>query len=189
MNNNRRNQRGRIKRGVEIIDRVVNEIVLPYSTMSNNKVMLSFARIFSDRDDDLVAHYLDKFIHNSNKDWGLCMLNADCGIVRGFFEYFSIPIEEDKIPDEVERIKAQIFGKNRFEIFPFEYEITRRFFLFANNHSLDDVDKWTDYIGIKDILLMKKINLYGNGLNWSKAWNCFAELAKDSFICSLLEKE
>jgi hypothetical protein len=84
-----------IKRGIEVINRVVNEIVLPYSVMPTNKVMLSFARIFAHKDNNLIAHYIDKFI-GANKDWGLYMLNADCGIVRAFFEFHSIPIEEDK---------------------------------------------------------------------------------------------
>ncbi|MDH6358947.1 hypothetical protein [Parabacteroides sp. PF5-9] len=176
-----------ISRGIDTIDRVVNGIVLPYSIMPNNKVMLSFARIFSHKDDDLVAHYLDKFIHNSNKDWGLYMLNAECQIVREFFTYHSIPMEEDKISDEIEMIEAQLSGINKFDIYPFEYEITRRFFLFANNHSLDSLDKGIEFMGVKEDILEKKIDFYGNGLNWSKAWNCFHEFAKEAFILMVLE--
>lgn len=82
--------------------------------------MLALSRIFAHKDDDLVAHYMDKFIYSSSKNWGLYMLNAECQIVRAFFNYHSIPMEEDKIPNEVDRIKAQLFGTNKFDIFPKE---------------------------------------------------------------------
>jgi hypothetical protein len=180
-------QEENIRRGVEVIDMVVDKIVLPYSTMTNNKIMLAFTRIFAHKDDDLVAHYIDKFICSAKKDWGIYMLNAECQIVREFFDYHSIPMEADKITDTRERIIAQLSEKDRFEIFPFEYEITRRFFLYANNHSLDDLDKWKDFAGIKEQLQKAEIDLYGNGLNWAKAWNCFNGLSKGTFVLFLMD--
>lgn len=55
-----------IDRGVDVIDNVISSITLPYSTMSDNKVMLSFAKIFAHEDDNLISHYLDKFIANND---------------------------------------------------------------------------------------------------------------------------
>ena len=174
------------KRGVNIIDRVVNEIVLPYSTMPDNKVMLSFARIFKHRGDGLISHYLDKFIGSNRKDFGNYYLSCDLGMIRDIFNHFNIPIEDDKIPDEIGRIKAQLSGKNRFEIFPFECELVRLFYLYANNHSLDNIDHQLNFVGMDKVLSDNKIDRYGNGINWSKAWNCFDHEGKEQFIHFLI---
>lgn len=45
-----------------------------------------------------------------------------------------------------------------------------------------DLDFELRRIGLKKA----KINLYGNGINWSKAWNCFNKLAKEGFVLSLI---
>jgi hypothetical protein len=182
-------QKELIMRGVSTVDRVVNEIVLPYSIMGNNKVMLSFARIFAHRDEDLVSHYLDKFIVNNDKDWGRYSLSCDLDMIREFFNYFDIPIEPDKYNDETELFLAQLDGKNKFDIFPFEYEIIRRFYLYGNNHSLDSLDKRFGFVGVDKELDEEKVSRYGNGINWSRAWNCFSDLAKESFVWYLIDTE
>lgn len=175
-------QKKQVKQGASIIDRVVNEIVLPYSTMSNNMVILSFAKIFAHKEDDLVSHYLDKFIANNDKDFGRYYLSCDLGMIRSIFNHFDIPMEADKITDERELIMAQLDGKNKFDIYPFEYEIVRRFFLYANNHSIDSLSKRAEFIDIDKKLNDEKLSRYGNGINWAKAWIHFDQLSKESFV-------
>ena len=87
----------------------------------------------------------------------------------------------------MELIMAQINGEDKFKIFPFEYEITRRFYLFANNNSLDNLNKRINIDGVDEKISKENISLYGNGINWSKAWNCFDELAKETIISFLID--
>ena len=75
-----KNNNKEIERGVKIINSVVDKITLPYSIMPDNRIMLSFSKIFAHKEDDLVSHYMDKFICNKDKDWGSYMLNAECAI-------------------------------------------------------------------------------------------------------------
>jgi hypothetical protein len=167
-------------RAIDVIDSVVNKISLPLSDMSDSKVSLLFARIFSQKDDNTISHYLDKFILNNDKDFGRYFLSCDDGMIRALFGFFDIPVEPEKISDAREKIIAQIKGRDKFEIFPFEYEITRLFYLFGNNNSLEALQEIAPeaFQRVKE----KKINLYGNGINWSKAWNVLNQPEKTRLI-------
>lgn len=169
-----------IDRGVDVIDNVISSITLPYSTMSDNKVMLSFAKIFAHEDDNLISHYLDKFIANNDKDFGRYYLSCDDDMIRTLFEYYKIPLETEKYSNNMKKIQAQIEGKDTFEIFPFEQEITRKFYLYANNHSLEALNDFAPeaFLRVKE----KGINLYGNGIHWSQAWNLLEHSEKQKIV-------
>jgi len=80
----------------------------------------------------------------------------------------------------MEKIQAQIEGKDTFEIFPFEQEITRKFYLYANNHSLESLNDFAPeaFLRVKE----KGINLYGNGIHWSQAWNLLEHSEKQKIV-------
>ena len=54
---------------------------------------------------------------------------------------------------------------------------------------MDKLNNFFDTVGIDEKLKKAKINLYGNGINWSKAWNCLDKHIKEKFILFLIESE
>lgn len=61
-----------VHRGIFVLDKVISDIVLPYSTMADNKISLSFSRIFAYKHENLINHYLDNFF--SQKDRNLVVI-------------------------------------------------------------------------------------------------------------------
>ena len=172
-------------KAIQLLDEVINKITIPFSTMEDNKVILKFMRIFSHKDDDLIAHYFDKFICSSKKDWGNYFFSCGIDMIRSFFEHFDINMEPDKYEDEIDLIRAQMSNKSKFEIYPYEFEILRRFYLIANNNSLQLLEKLTPeaFQRVKS----NKINLYGNGINWSLAWLILSEDEKNILVTHFLD--
>ncbi len=55
-----------------------------------------------------------------------------------------------------------------YYIHPFESHVIRQFYLMANNNSLELLSDIIPNAG--ELLEMAKIDLFGNGRNWSNAW-------------------
>ncbi|WP_236092988.1 hypothetical protein [Bacteroides thetaiotaomicron] len=80
-------------------------------------------------------HILDKWF---SKDGDLFdfYLNSSSDIQRYLLEALDIEVEPDKYPDYDSRIMAELSGKKRSEIYPFETEILREYVLIENIHDL-----------------------------------------------------
>ena len=151
-----------IQKAINVIDKV--------STLIVEKVPPYFvADALNDKmDREQYQYMLDKW---SSKQGDLFdfYLNTSSDLNRYLLEALDIVVEPDKYPDYDSRIMAELRnGKSRWDVYPFETEILRRFILFGYNNSLEV---------LKDISSSAwqtveeyKIDSYGNYLNWSVFW-------------------
>jgi len=176
----------KIQRSVNIIDQVINNITLPLAVMSETEISILFSRVFSHKDADLVKHYIGEFVHNNRKNFGGWFFSCEPQIIRELFEYYEMDMEPDQYPDSAKRYMAQIKGKSKEETLPFEYYIIYQFYLMAGNNSLQLLEKIVPeaYNRIET----RGMDLYGNGVNWSKAWNVLSDAERKRLVDYLLNE-
>ena len=131
-------------------------------------------------------HILDKWF---SKDGDLFdfYLNSSSDIQRYLLEALDIEVEPDKYPDYDSRIMAELSGKKRSEIYPFETEILREYVLFSSNNSLTVLDKVSPsaWKTVNDY----GIAYYGNYLNWSVFWYNAEKEDKELLLNFITNKE
>ncbi|MDR1716356.1 MAG: hypothetical protein LBS20_10965 [Prevotella sp.] len=174
--------KAKIQDGVNTLNQVVEQVALPWMKMSKKDIMTTFAAVFCHLDAQLVLHLISKF--QSDKDFARFYLNMDMKVTRQVFEYYSVPLEPDKYPDEQDRIKKQLAGVSKWEIFPFERQIVNQFYLMAFNNSLQLLKNISP--DAYNHVVKRKIDLFGNGKNWSKAWSVFTDQEKEAVVSHLL---
>lgn len=155
----------RVERGIRSIDSI---IVIALKWMKSNKTFMhkEFKEVFSEVSAELRSHYWDKWIE-SKKDFACFYLGADEMMKRKIFSYYEIPLEKDKY-SSIDLNMAIIKGIPRIEVFPFESYIVSLFYLLAYNNSLSILGNALPQA--LERIRKKRVDLYGNGMNWSKAW-------------------
>ena len=151
-----------IQKAINVIDKVstlIVEKVPPYFVADalNGKL-----------DKELYQHMLDKW---SSKQGDLFdfYLNTSSDINRYLLEGLNIDVEDDKYPDYESRELACLRdGKSRWDVYPFETEILRRFMLFGYDNSLEVLKDISS--SAWETVEEYNINPYGNYLNWSIFW-------------------
>ncbi|WP_373176604.1 hypothetical protein [Bacteroides eggerthii] len=123
--------------------------------------------IYGKLDNELYKHVLNKW-ESKKGDVFDFYLNANDDIERWLLEALGVEVEPNRYPDYDSRITAQIEGKNRSEIYPFETEIVHSFFLFGYNYSLDELKKVSP--SAWQTVITNNIDRYGNYKNWSLFW-------------------
>ena len=125
----------KLQRGIDIIDQVVS-IALQWISGNRSFICSEFNRVFQSLGNELVSHDIDKW--EDCNDFARFYLDMNMNMVQLFFSCFDIPLEPDPYNgDERARIMAQLLeGKNGFDLYPFEAEITRQFYLTGYIHSL-----------------------------------------------------
>lgn len=78
----------------------------------------------------------------------------------------------------------QLNGISKWEIFPFERQIVNQFYLMAYNNSLQLLKNISP--DAYNHVLKRKIDLFGNGKNWSKAWLILTDTEKEAVVNHLL---
>jgi hypothetical protein len=164
---------------IDIIDKVV-DVALKWMNSSDAIIRVELMKVFTGTSPELISHYIDKW----DGDFAQFYLNADEGMRRKLFAYYSIPLEPDKYKDVN---MALIKGVSRFDALPFESHVTHLFYRTAYNNSL----KLLEPIAPETypILVKKKMDLHGNGLNWSKAWRLLADYEKENVIEYIVKDE
>jgi hypothetical protein len=166
---------------VGTIDKIV-DVALKWMNSSKTAIRAEFLKVFSGAEPELISHYLDKW----DNDFARFYLNADERTRRMIFTYYSIPLEPDKYADDFDLNIALIDGIPKFDVFPFESYVVHLFYLVAYNNSLSL---------LKDIApeafqtIVEKMDLFGNGLNWSKAWLLLAPHEKENLVEYSINKE
>ena len=181
---NQINKLSRVQKGIDTIDKVV-PIALQWMENDRSVTCSVFHKVFCSLGEQLVNHYIGKW--EEYNDFARFYLDMDMNMVQLFFAYYDIPLEPDPYnADDGARASAQLLeGKDGFDFYPFEAEITRQFYL-------------TGYINPLDILIdiaprtlrmvkSKKIDLYGSGTSWSKAWKLAEIEDKMSLILFLIQ--
>lgn len=118
-----------------------------------------------------------------NKDkigTGIDAIDGNEILRRKIFSFYSLPLEDDRYDDD-RRIELVLTGKtSKFDIYPFESYIVYLFFLTAYNNSLELLDGIVPeaFRRVKE----KGIELYGNGLNWSKGWTFLTDVEKEKLV-------
>jgi hypothetical protein len=162
-------------RAVNTIDKVVG-FALKWMNSSKTAIRAEFMRVFAGTPPELISHYMDKW----DGDFARFYLSSDEGMRRKIFTYYAIPLEPDKFT-EVNMALINGRGKvSKFDVFPFESYITHLFYLTAYNNSLEllSIVAPEAFQRVKN----KKINMYGNGINWSKAWSICANYDKEKIV-------
>ena len=159
-----------IQKSIEIIDKVVST-GLRWMNSHISFIRVEFKNVFGSMDSRLINHLIDKW--SDDNDFARFYLNMDMELIKLFFTYYSIPLSPDPFNgDDEARLKAQIMEDKRgFDIYAFESEIARLFYLFAYNNSLEILKSFAPHAF--ETVIQEKINLFGNGLNWSLAWYVF----------------
>lgn len=142
--------------------------------------------IYGKFDRELYQHILSKW-KSAEGDYFGFYLSAMDEVKRWMLEAMSVEVEPDKYPDYDSRITAQLRdGKTRSEIYPFETEIVRSFFLFGYNHSLDELKNASS--SAWQTVLDNGIDRYGNYINWSRFWDKASREDKESLLNYILAK-
>jgi hypothetical protein len=169
-----------IQRAITAIDRVV-DIALKWMNETPSFIRTEIMRVFSGTNPELVSHYIDKW----DGDFSEYYLNMDEGMKRKFFCSYNIPLEPDKLKSGTnEFYMAMLKTKDKFKILPFESHIVHLFYLTAYNNSLELLKDLSQQVFSR--IVTNKINLYGNGLNWSKAWTLLTYDEKAIFVKNIL---
>lgn len=156
-----------IERASKTIDSFTKEVPYYWHEMSKKQIQNEFVNVFFESGPEKTKHLIDRW-YSMNKDIAGYYLGIDEKVIRQIFNYYLIELEPDKYEDSTTLGMALIKGVSRWEVFPFESHTIRQFYLMANNNSLELL---SDIIpSAKELLAMAKIDLYGNGRNWSSAW-------------------
>jgi hypothetical protein len=168
------------QRAIDAIDNVTS-IALKWMNGSPSFIRIEFMKVFAGKSPELISHYIDKW----DGDFARFYLNMDETMRRSFFNFYSIALEDDKYFDD-DLDMALINGKNKFDVFPFESYIAHLFYLTAYNNSLElfqDISP-DAFLRIEN----NDIDLYGNGLNWSQAWQILTDKEKTILTTYIIEK-
>jgi len=172
--------KAKIQSGVDTLNQVIEQVALPWMKMSKAHIPTKFAEVFCLLNDTkLVLHLIDKF--SSDKDFARFYLNADDEIRRVIFEHYDIPLDEQIKQTALKRFTALASEKkSRWEVFPFQSELVNQFYLMAYNNSLFllkdiSVDAWEHFV-------KRKLDAFGNGKNWSKAWTILTDNEKEAIV-------
>jgi hypothetical protein len=171
-----------VQRSIDVMNRIVP---VALDLMKGNKSFIKneFMRIFYGESKELISHLIAKW----DKDFAGFYLNLDEKRRRRLFGYYHIPLEPDKYPDSFDLNMALIKRTPKKDVFPFESYIVNLYYMMAYNNSLELLKDIVpdDFIRIKK----NKINLFGNGLNWSKAWSLLSPKVKESVVNYILVNE
>jgi hypothetical protein len=164
-----------IQRAIDAIDRVVN-VALRWMDGNSLALRIEMMKLFSGTDPERIAHYIARW----DGDFARFYLNADEGMRWMFFNYYKIPLEADKYPNATDLKMALINGAPRSEVYPFESSAVHMFYLSTLNHSLERLN---DVIPAAfSRIEQHKIDLYGNSLNWSRAWTMLSNDEKAKWV-------
>ncbi|MFV0468560.1 MAG: hypothetical protein ACK5MK_06490 [Dysgonomonas sp.] len=156
-----------IEKASKTIDSFTKEVPYYWHEMSKKQIQNEFVSVFFESGPEKIKHLIDRW-YSMNKDIAGFYLGIDEKVIRQIFNYYLIELEPDKYDDSTALRIALIKGVSRWEVFPFESHTIRQFYLMANNNSLELL---SDIIpGTKKLLETAKIDLFGNGRNWSSAW-------------------
>lgn len=156
-----------IERASKTIDSFTKEVSYYWHDMSKKQIQNEFVSVFFESKPEKIKHLIDRW-YSMNKDIAGFYLGIDEKVIRQIFNYYLIELEPDKYEDSTELQMALIKRVSRWDVFPFESHTIRQFYLMANNNSLELL---FDIIpGTKELLETAKIDLFGNGRNWSSAW-------------------
>ena len=173
-----------IRKGIDVIDKVV-PIALRWMNSDAFFIEEEFEKVF--RDYWMVRHCIDKW--SEDNDFARFYLNMDMVNAELFFKFYSIPLSADPFNgDDEARLEAQIKeDKKGFDLYPFETEIVRKFYLYGYNNSLEVLK--TIAPQAFERVAKENIDFYGNGLNWSNAWMIYTEEDKTAIISHILNEE
>jgi hypothetical protein len=162
-----------MERAIDTIDRIVNDVALGWMKMNKAAIRTEFLRVFAGMEAELILHLLGKW----DGDFARFYLNAGEEVRRKIFDYYHIPLEVDKFSDVN---MALIDGVAKFDVFPYESYIVHLFYLMAYNNSLELLR--TIAPGSFQVIKEKRIKLYGNGLNWSRAWTVCTSTDREHIV-------
>jgi hypothetical protein len=167
------------ERGVVTLNAIVP---MAMNWMTNRSdVRLELMKVFAKDSPELISHLIDKW----NGDFASFYLNLSEDSKRKLFNYHGIFLEPDKYTDEEDLLIAMLNGKSKFEVFPFESRIVYLYYLLGYNYSLKKL-KEIDSDAFARVQT-KGIDLYGNGLHWSQAWQVFTDDNKTTVINYLID--
>ncbi|MDH6311212.1 hypothetical protein M2451_003873 [Dysgonomonas sp. PFB1-18] len=156
-----------IVRATEAIDSFTKNIAYYWHEMSKKQIQNEFVSVFFESKPEKIKHLIDRW-YSMNRDIAGFYLGIDEAVIRQMFNYYLIELEPDKYDDSLALRMALMKGASRWDVFPFESHTIRQFYLMANNNSLELL---FDIIpNAKELLETAKIDLFGNGRNWSSAW-------------------
>lgn len=156
-----------IEKASKTIDSFIKSIPYYWLEKSKKQIQNEFVSVFFESGTEKIKHLIDRW-YFMNEDIAGFYLGLDEKVIRQLFDYYFIDLEPDKFDDSTALRMALIKGASRWEVFPFESHVLRQFYLMANNNSLELL---SDIIpNTKESLELAKIDLFGNGRNWSTAW-------------------
>lgn len=156
-----------IEKASKTIDSFTKEIPYYWHEMSKKQIQNEFVSVFFESGPEKIEHLINRW-YSMDGDIAGFYLGIDEKVIRQLFDYYYIELEPDRFDDSTALKMALIKGASRWEVFPFESHVIRQFYLMANNNSLELLSDIIPNAG--ELLEMAKIDLFGNGRNWSNAW-------------------
>jgi hypothetical protein len=155
-----------LEKATELIDEVVPKY-LALSSMKMKDSLSLLSVIFKRSEPETIDHLKSQW-QKKEGEFGSFYLNLDSNHQRMLLQYFDIEVEPDKYAEIEDRILARINGAEEFEIYPFQTHMLNQFLLYANNHSLEEVEVMHDGHILLRHLEQSKLDTYGTGTNWGK---------------------
>lgn len=169
----------------------IQKAILVIDAVSNGINDKTIDTIFIDRiiygkfDRELYNHILNEW-KNSKGDFFQFYMSTKDEVKRWILEDLGVEVEPDKYPDYNTRIMAIIAeGKERSDVYPFETEILRQYFLFGYNNSLQVLENiapsgWNS-------VTEHKIDPYGSCENWTLYWSVATQADKELLLKHIVE--
>ena len=135
----------------EILD-VANNRIQKFDTQPYSKTNKEFEKIFKKLGNKAVDHQKGKWnLHKKN--FGGWYPNIDEKHKRALFNYWKLPVEENKFLDRKEQMEMFSRGLRGYEIYPFETQLLHKCCIFYNNNGLDVLDYVFKKIGANFICI------------------------------------
>lgn len=148
---------------VNLLDQLLPEFVtLSKHPESERQLRKAFTRAEPEKIDHLIDQWLDK-----QGDIGAFYINLDGHARRLLLHSFGVQVQADPIQSIEKRIKAQLSGTDGYFIYALEPYFLERFFVLANNNSIDLISTLTSGALLSQHLSESKVDHYGNGTNWA----------------------
>lgn len=168
---------------IQIIDWVVNQIAVQiHQKPQKEHIGAIFQQIFADKyPQDYIEHITEQWDGN----FGNWYLEAGVEHASHLLRFFGIDVDPDPYPDFQDRHNAIHKGISGFDLFPAQYYLVKLFFLTTGNNHMRVLERIAP--DAYRLTRFHELDMYGNTINWSIAWQMFSPQDKEKILDYILK--